>query len=320
MNQTNDTHEFACLVGGKLEFNLALKRFKHEYTGKMFGHKNSRLNYLVSEGHQVYSKKYYTKNAEYQLTNISEAYGKKLKHIMTADPYVSRKNIKNFDLPDTDVSISIGDWAEFIGWFLSEGCVSHYKDGHTAVSISQVKEVNPEKWENLSRLLLSLPFDFKHYERYFFDHRTRELHRYLETLGTYANNKQIPDYYFELPVSARMRLLKGLLAGDGRRKDPRNYEKHMIPFDQDTYTTSSEKLAKDVERLMIGLGFATSFNKYADSRQESYHDVYEIRMLDFTELLANPDNYYTAESDGHVYSVTVPGNKVLIRREGSWAH
>jgi len=50
---TLDT-EIACNIKGSLEFHKPHKVFKHEYTEQMFGYKNSRLNYLVSAGHNIW--------------------------------------------------------------------------------------------------------------------------------------------------------------------------------------------------------------------------------------------------------------------------
>jgi len=67
-----------------------------------------------------------------------------MRHELSCDPYEGN-NVSYFRLPGTDVDIDINDWAEFIGWFLSEGCVIHYSAGHTAVSLTQVKSINPQK-------------------------------------------------------------------------------------------------------------------------------------------------------------------------------
>jgi len=107
------------------------------------------------------------------------------------------------------------------------------------------------------------------------------------------------------------------MAGDGRRQDPRSISTKVLPFKQDVYTTSSKQLALDVERLLIGLGFAVTVNIYKDARAERYHDIFEVRILGFSEAVATPENYYMVKSDGHVFSARVPGNKLLIKRESS---
>jgi DNA-directed RNA polymerase subunit beta' len=318
VSEVCSTDLIACNIDGTLEFHSPVKVFKHEYNGLMYGHNGHRLNYLVSKGHNVWAKKYYTQDAEYELYKVEDIFDSKLKHTLVTKPYKGDFTHTHFTLPETDIKIDINIWSEFIGWFISEGCVTHYQNGTTSVQISQVKENNPRKWERLSNLLTQLPFAFHHYERYFFDNLTTELHRYLENFGTYANNKKIPEFYFSLPIEARTKLLDGLLEGDGRRIDPR-YNK-TLPFNQDVYTTSSETLAKDVERLIISLGYAATVNSYVDKRSDSYFDVYEVRILDFTEAVANKESYYTTDSDGHVYSVQVPGGLVYTKRNGSWAH
>ncbi len=126
-----------------LEFHNPEKIQTHNYHGPMYGHETSRLNYLVSEGHNLWAKKYYKSDANYEFIPISDGFGKKLKHTLTINPYKG-KDIKTFSLPGTNVVIDINIWAEFVGWFLSEGCVNHYRDGHTSVCLTQVKEINPK--------------------------------------------------------------------------------------------------------------------------------------------------------------------------------
>ena len=306
-------HKLACNINGKLEFNYPEKIHEYNYTGILYGVKNSKIEYLVTEEHKIFTVSHYSQQNGFKLIPAKEITGKCIRIKTNTNPY-DGLDIKYFELPNTSVKIDINDWAEFIGWYLSEGNVYTSANGYTNVVITQLKEVNPNKWNHLSNLLAKLPFVFNEFSHCFSDNLIVELHSYLKTLGQGSYNKSISDYYFTLPLSARKRLMYGLLAGDGRRIDPRSNKAKDFEFEQDTFTTNSPQLAEDVERLAISLGYTVSHNIYEYTGDKAkFHPAHEVRLMHETEAVVRVDQHYTQEYDGKVHCVTVPGSLIMIK-------
>ena len=232
--------------------------------------------------------------------------------------------MKTFDLPKVDGggnaykgdhSFLIGDWAEFLGWYLSEG--STWVDlgkGKYSIKISQSKEVNPENWERIAACLDALDVTWSYSEKtQDFSISRKQLACYLRQFGR-SQYKWIPRELLEAPVSARRRLLSALLAGDGR-----------VNKTHTAYTTTSLRLARDVQFLALSLGYSTNFLVEEDAREERYLDVYVISLHKRKERCAlkstraqlrrrDEVHYSRQEYDGTVYCATVPGGLLYTRR------
>jgi len=125
---------------------------------------------------------------------------------------------------------------EFMGWYISEGCIFHTKRGDY-ISIRQTRHSN-----ELESLLKNLELDFKVYEgsKYVIFHR--DLAEYCKRCGQGAKNKTIPKELLRLSREQLYHLFKGLMLGDG---SSRGY----------SYFTSSKQLAHDFLLLLLKLGF-----------------------------------------------------------------
>ena len=152
--------------------------------------------------------------------------------------------VENFENYSPDNRLSPYEWAELLGWFISEGCTEGSKSGnnlHNQVIISQTTKRNI-----LEDFLKSLKITWKVKQGGDFWVCDKRLHDILSPLG-YAKTKYIPEYVFTSDETYRRLLLKSLVLGDG---------------DEDTnayrYRTTSSTLADDVQRLGISLGMRTS--------------------------------------------------------------
>lgn len=303
--------KIACNINNKLEFHNPEKLHKYNYNGLLYGVKNSKIEYLVTEEHKIYTVSNYVQKRDFKLLPAKDVINKCIRIKTNTLPYEGT-NIKYFELPNTNVKIDINDWAEFIGWFLSKGTISTNDNGYTEVRITQSKEVNFKKWSHLSDLLIKLPFTFNKFTHYFSNNLTVELHTYLKSLGQDSFNKLIPEYYFTLPLEARKWLMYGLLAGDGRKIDPKCNKINIFEYKQNTFTTNNSQLAEDVERLAISLGYTVShIYKYP---------AHEVRLMVEEDAVIHTNQHYTKLYNGPVYCVTVPGSLIMIKHGKSRPH
>ena len=65
-----------------------------------------------------------------------------------------------------------------------------------------------------------------------------------ENCGELASNKRIPDGFKDYPAEVLARMLRGMMIGDG----------HWGPYGQRYYTTTSKRLADDVQEIFQKTG------------------------------------------------------------------
>lgn len=321
VTEVNINDNIACNINGKLEFHNPTKLHKYDYSGPMYGVNGKRAKYLVTPNHRVYHKS--LAGHTWKIKNAEDTHGLEFTLSASHKPYEGTP-MEYFELPKIPVvrnapptqvvdKIDLNLWAEFMGWYISEG--SFDKDKMSGVKITQVEKVNPTKVERIKKLLEKLPWKFSYYRGEDFIINNKQLCAYVSQFG-YCDDKYIPEYFFSAPIKARSLLLETLMLGDGRTCLQKG------KYEQKIYTTTSERLARDVERLMISLGHAVSVRKYEDKRQERYLDVYEIRKLRRPNLNVYKDMQYKEDYEGKVYCVTVPGGLVYVKKDdgiGFWS-
>lgn len=323
--------KLACLINGRLEFNIPESLFAAPYKGIMYGAKNTHIDYLVTPNHRVYSRyKGNLRSGKLTNYNIRTAEQVHNKHRLVKSsghiPYEPLEPQLEFTLPEVDICsnaqnravgpIDMELWLDFLGWYLSEGSVYYSEDKcKYSTEISQSKIANPENVKYITALLTKLPFAFSYSEEAGkFTIAGKQLATYLKQFGK-SDTKYLPDYVFNASAAARQKLFASLLLGDGRTSR----------FgDKRTYCTGSAQLAKDFEKLCFSLGKSSKLSTYVDNRKESYLNVNEIYIHTRTEreLCAKParrsvSDYYVVEDyDSMVYCATVPGNLLYVRRNG----
>lgn len=322
---------FACLIEGRLEFHRPLRLFKKKYNGTMYGLKTKPINYLVTPGHQLWCRIPLTqkereegkKENEWKIELASEVHGKPREFQITSLPYqgsipsigvlIDGKFIPPFVKRAIKTYIfDAGDWAELVGWYVSEGCISSYalRESSTyRIRISQDIKANPDKVKRIKELLERMGIRVN-YARNEFSFVSKQIGKYLEELGMGAVNKQLPLDFMEWPVEMRRRLFESLMLGDGSVSGGAYY------------ATISKKLLTDFLRLVTSLGNVTR-EKEVRVRELAHHrDVFGCNLpktrVTGTRNPRTRAKYYTTEYDGNIYCAEVPGNLLFVRRDRSW--
>ena len=122
----------------------------------------------------------------------------------------------------------------------------------------------------------------------------------------------IPAWIFEASVEVRQACLTALCKGDGRKKG-KTY----------AYTTTSDRLAKDVELLAFGLGYSVRANWEPDARPQSRKvGAWVVTLHTVQERTFTPKHVRRMQYDGQVHCCTVPGGLVYVRlgdHGGHWS-
>ena len=211
-------------------------------------------------------------------------------------------------VPMRELRMPMEAFCAFLGVYLAEGWVRKDRDD---VIISQAPDSEdlPEIQEILDATGLTWNYDPRNM-KFTTSHKT--LAAWLRAnAGERAWGKYVPDGFKDYPPHLLTALLNGMVLGDG----------HKGPEDQFRYTTTSERLADDVQEIFQKLGRDAwirreSMKEYpgAFGTPETKHQTFVVReRLGDTHWLPVPKR---AEYHGTVHCVTVPNGIVYVRRNG----
>jgi len=282
-----------------------------EYSGKMLRFENKLMDFCVTPNHRMWARSSYP-DAPWQEVTASRIAGHIWRVPVAGKPVTG--NDEDFHLPETDyhvkdntsqrgeIIIEAGDWAEFLGWYLSEGNCDE------KTHISQSVEAYPENHAQISALLDRLPFKwFYNSDNIQFHVTSKRLTEYLKQFGK-CDGKYIPDWLFRQSFGTRLRFLEAFWAGDGCEtmlEDGR----HSL-----SACSCSERLIDDLQRLLVYQG--SSAGKQSVKVDKRYKPMWRVGKHFKTERTLEAHNWSEVDYDGMIYCPTVPTGYVVTRRNG----
>jgi len=312
----------------KLEYHMPDKIVKFRRKDKML-HLNSEGQYdiCVTPDHKMVVK---TKLDEsWQLKPLNDLLAKtrdgKLK---VSNIYRSKKNCiwdgqkeDFFYLPNTksdsnmveSKEIKMNDFLEFFGWYLSEGSLEKSKN-YYRIAITQKKseEYRKEIWDCVLRMGFT---PINHGKDIIFN--SKDLYFFLEGFGK-CYEKFIPVWAKNLSSEQIKIFLNSLFKGDGSFSKDKSWAK---------YTTTSKKLAEDVQECLLKVGFSGSIST-CDPTKKKYGKIdgrlIEGKRLQYTVSVNKKQNEPSLcrarldeiDYDGYVYCATVKNHTMLVERNG----
>lgn len=319
-----ETDLFACQVDGRIEFHPARRLIVKQHAGLMYGVRTRTLDHLVTPGHRLWVRKVRGASgkercgiAPWMFETAAEGYRRPREFLLRALPYLGQP-AETFAVPFVEgqkqkpLVLPLEDLAEFLGWYVSEGSVTK-KENFYVIYISQDRQSNPEKCDRIEALLTRLGISHS-YQGHNFVFSGKQLCQWLRSLGRYAHEKRLPEECFDWPLSARQRLFEAMLAGDG----------HTRTNGYQILTSTSPALIEQFVRLACGLGRPVSVApvRIRSHENANWRDCYQCRLMTsevqgITGTRQYDTNYYQTEYDGMVYCAEVPGELLLVRRNGS---
>lgn len=326
-----DDDEFACRVDGSLEWHKASRIVRAPYKGPILVAESTTVRLAVTPNHRVLWKSDPYVRQEH-ISEASTVFGANIRLPIRHAPYVGDKTFTHFHLPELPKTnnnqrqfapFPITDWCRLMGWWLSEGNSYIWDKSPTErqrwVGISQSREVNPKEYEAINQLLRRLGITrTSEGNGVGFRFASKQLGSYFTqrwTNGCY--DKWIPGELFEAPIEARKALLDALLQGDGR------YQQNRW-----CYCSVSLRLARDVERLALSLGYTAFIREEPDKRPHGKTTNYVVSLhRDQNRQVRGKaygsgakrsgNNWRTEDYDGLVYCATVPGGLLHVRGKKS---
>lgn len=300
----------------KFEYQRSTTYLDKPYSGEMIrigGGRRQRVDLLVTPSHRMvvldgHGAKEWTIKKAGDLTiwdKLKPSVGS-----WEADP--------SWSPPDHGWNCNVDDFAEFMGWYVSEGSQVEYvhhsqpSSVKRRVCISQMKYSS--SWPALESLLARLPWRW-HYSGHQVVITNKELHEQVKPLGL-SGDKFVPQWIKDAPRSVITSFLRGAVAGDGWTQNGK-----------DRYATVSKVLADDIQELYLKLGSPVSSlvrparpYRLGRFRGTNTRDQYWVFQKSSKALSLrdgeNRPKFERVDYSGRVFCVSVPNGTLIVRRGG----
>jgi|GEM_PF-4258555 len=316
----------------ELEYHNPTDMQVAKHKGKMLKFDSKQINLLVTENHNLYTKKINNKKGFY-LTKPKDHFGQWLK--MKKDCNWSGKKQEYFTIPKMinewttednsrgfrkrkkiykwdEKKIPMDLWVKFMGWYLSEGSLSSEKSSEKSgykIDIRQIKEPNRTE---IYELIEEMGFNaFLCKGRVSFYHKP--LWTYLKQFG-HAEEKYVPQDIKDLDSKLIDKFLNTLFLGDG------HFDKTSKKMQG--YSSTSKKLRDDVAELLLKTGKSCKVSERQrdmclNDKTYGCRKIYELSVNhSFLTPQIKPSQMTKIDYDGMIYDLTVPNHILFVRREG----
>ena len=287
----------------------------HEYQSKgaMLKYKARGSDFMVTPNHRMWCK---TQKAGYRFCEASKLpctsyHSRTMEFHGANEEYIELDEIQ-FDrktFPTKRIPFIL--WAEFMGWYLSEGSVQYTNGIPYSVCITQSHDVNKYNCMDISVLLTSMGFKYTiHGDNAIIG--SRQLAEYLAPFGK-STDKYVPSYMKDASIECATKFIDAYCAGDGYIKDG----KQVI-------YTSSKHMADDLQEMYFKTGRVASItqrdnigdkkwikNHWATTRHINYI-VSELKKSKQFKVMKSAVK--EVPYSGQVYCVTLPKYGLLFTR------
>lgn len=318
------------------EFVKAKEFISYPYKGEMYSVKSQSIDLLITPNHSVlYSPSYdYKKWHLDEVQNITDKklvlmkknckpiQGQKKEFFVLNDIKVKDRNqFTEWDKVIPGYKIELDDFMRILGFYLSDGytvnCNHHYNVGFSKGDLNLLNEYKAL----LDKFVSHKTRIFTDRGSYKLEVDDRVLYEFFKPLGN-CYTKRIPDFVWKYDSSHLEYLYKGFWDGDFSK-------------DGAVMATVSPKMADDIQRLMLHIGYSSSIS-VVDKRGQVSEGVdsagypYKIVNKSIVYMVSanksknepiikasNRTPFSTEQYNGMVYCVDLEKNHTLyVRRNG----
>lgn len=307
----------------ELEYQLPTKYIEQRYTGDMMLFEGKFHSLMVTPNHRLFAKKTFTtgyygespKFIDFQRLPTLEAI-KRIENTKTISMTSAfRWNcapIKTMNLPKVEYikgkdfnllgTINSEHWLPFMGWFLSEGCVTiREKLKQYIVQISNTDKKYLAEILALCRNMGFTAFEMKNAIRI----TNKQLALYLKQFGK-CKDKFVPKDIKMAPPYQLKLFLDAFIKGDG----------HRAKYGHIMFVSKSKRLMDDLQEIGMKLGYGTrTFIRSGMGTWSSGSTYYHLSLKKRTEWVQHRKPLSIPYS-GKVYCVSVPNQIIMVRRNG----
>lgn len=315
----------------EMEYVKAVDYYCNRYDGVMYNFKSRNVDLFVTPNHRMYAVDSNNKVLYDKENKLIMASDVKKTHLLPRDGF-SFKGIRQnyFILPQTtqkeqysrkeitipEKSIPMGDWLEFFGFYLADGCFRDHinsKNGNRDYTISVKQHRKNEEYVlNLFERIgfkanISIDGDKANYWVH-----SKQLWTYLKQFGR-SYEKYIPNDFLKLDKEYLERLLKGYSNGDSYQNEK---EIH--------YSSVSKKLILNIQEILLKI-YGHLF-QIREVKSKYKGEPYIYFMISRTKNIIHSFNTkygvpQKKEYHSNVYCLQLEKNHImLVKRNGivSW--
>lgn len=309
-----------------IEFVVPDALYVYPYEGEMVHFKTANVDMLVTPDHKMWGAAR-SKLRGGRYTKMTAAAVRELEriHFQASIHPANRAQTQHvFQIP---IPLSAGGppskeigpvpmevWLEFLGYYLSEGGLSH-APSHYLLTLSQR---NPETSERIENCLAKTGLSYKKYPA-----QSDGIHRWnvygkplcqwlMNRCGGYCFDKRIPREILALPESQLQILFDAMMAGDGSWDTRPNRS-------NGSYFTTSPRLANDFQELAFRLGYSAAISARSDKRGGARKRNYRVTICRRPEHSVYRRSMSAIPYSGPVYCFSVPTGLFVTRRNGKIA-
>ena len=193
-------------------------------------------------------------------------------------------------------------WAEFFGWYISEGCADDAR-----ITISQSLMVNPDKYARIKELIKLLGFEPSCRDN-MIRFGSKPLEVFLnEEFGRGAKNKKLPPWLKNWPKDLLEVFIQAAMLGDG----------YWESETSGRYSSTSDTLIDDMQEICFKVGYSTKACKRFTSAVKGTQYVGTARNLNISKKHLRSLSKSTREFySGVIWCPTVSTGLIVVRREG----
>ncbi len=317
---------------GELEWQRPTQVYQYDYKGKMYHVKNRHVDLMVTPNHRMWVRR--RDHSEFETIEAQHVFGKTVEYQVgglgwKGDRYKTHtllgfsQNRGSWKKQVAPLHIPLETWAEFLGYYLSEGS-SDYIKGTYRIRITQRKG-----WvrDAMRACFYKLPLHYRE-EDDGFTFASEQLYRAVNQFGK-SYEKYIPEYAKNWTPNVLEILYEAFRKGDGDQNG--------------TLYTASSRLRDDFEEVILKIGWGVAHRLRPQSEpgfirgrkiqstrpqykilvnkhhltpafeQASYKSpVHASRLKGVgTRLFERWEQY-----DGKVYCASVPNGLLVVRRNG----
>ncbi len=312
--------------------------YRWRYTGKMYRLKNAQLDLCVTPNHKNFVAKRVpgalgpidlgsVPPGTFQLEEAQAGFGQPRRHLKAAS--WEGTPVHTVHVPagsqcvtgpkNQPLNLSESDYAELMGWYLSEGYCQKTKSGGYVVAISQSRTANSEKYERIVALLTRIGLSPVLGDEDIRVHH-KGLFELLKPLG-YQHERFIPESVQSLPAASLRVFLDAYLMGDGSRRDRPSDGHHGTM----RFSTTSRALADGIQLVAFKLGMVVNVHPpKVRMRSQMERPCYELSIgarhrapwANWSEETKKNQTEEWVDYDGTVYCTEVPNGVLVVRRNG----
>ena len=307
--------------GQKLFFERPLHLVSYDYKGDLCAYKGRYANYAVTPNHNMWSKLYHTTGDLYSLKQASALHGKRFKirtgHFDVTDP----GSPEFFDIGTHHIAWE--DFCEFVGWWVTEGCVGSSK---VCVVVYQSSTANPDKFERIEQLIRRMGVRWSYYKaggvKMGFHVLEKSFADYFANYGGHSQDKAVPREFITGSHAGCRRLLEAINLGDGSYC---GYWSKGKPTGHYRLSVTSRQLVDDYQEMAVRVGWGSSVTYESNDSVKAINPHYLTQhraSISTTRRCAqvdgdrHEDGFCHMPYEGKVYCAEMRTGLLFVRRNG----